>query len=65
MLACSSTDGTVSFLLFTEDDLGKRQSEEQVQKALRKLYGDVAMNSNMVCLPRFTFCAFELLNSLF
>ena len=47
MLACSSTDGTVSFLLFSEEDLGARLADEEMQAMLRKLYGEAAFDANM------------------
>jgi protein HIRA/HIR1 len=51
MLACTSTDGTVSFYLFHDKDLDQRLSQTVVRDRLRQLYGDAATAGAIDALP--------------
>lgn len=51
MLACTSTDGTVSFYLFNDKDADQRLSQTVVRDRLRQLYGDAATAGAIDALP--------------
>lgn len=51
MLGCASVDGTVSFYLFNEKDLGTRLPASLLQSRLAELYGDAASAAPINVLP--------------